>query len=268
LGLYASIVAPKILEGFVGNKGVIKATYKKVMGQTLSLEGWKMVFEEATVNGLLESIGGGFYMLHPTLPSFFRRQLVNYVGDHGLRILNTEFINYYAGYISFLFKDIRKSKLDVKMILAVEEPNILRALRSAEISEDWKSIYDISRGILEFYESVGRITESNTLRMHLLNHIGLELAPEDSREKAILCISLLHREAYYLMSINKLEEAAAFATKILNSFISFKDPEFEDGIAASYHQLGMIAEERQQFDEAEKWYRKSLEIHERLGFEQ
>jgi len=41
----------------------------------------------------------------------------------------------------------------------------------------------------------------------------------------------------------------------------------ERDAADSYHQLGMIAQKRQQFDEAEKWYRKSLEIYERLGLE-
>ncbi|MDQ1254276.1 MAG: hypothetical protein QG646_3507, partial [Euryarchaeota archaeon] len=212
LGLYASIVAPQILVGFVGNKGIKKATYKKVMGKTLSFADWKTVLEEAAVNGFVESKGGGVYELHPTLPFFFRKQLVNNIGDHGLRILNTEFVDYYSGLISAMFKDLRESKLEAKMVLVIEEPNILRALRSAETNEDWVSVYNISKGILEFYESVGRIHESNTLRMHLLNHIGLELSPKDSREKAILLICLLQREAYYLMSINKLEEAAAINT--------------------------------------------------------
>jgi tetratricopeptide (TPR) repeat protein len=36
-------------------------------------------------------------------------------------------------------------------------------------------------------------------------------------------------------------------------------------IADEYHQLGAIAQERQQFDEAEKRYREALEIKEKLG---
>jgi tetratricopeptide (TPR) repeat protein len=35
--------------------------------------------------------------------------------------------------------------------------------------------------------------------------------------------------------------------------------------AAICHQLGMVAEERQQFDQAEQWYRRALGIFERLG---
>ena len=35
----------------------------------------------------------------------------------------------------------------------------------------------------------------------------------------------------------------------------------------TYHQLGMIAEERRDFDQAENWYRKSLAIEEKQGNE-
>jgi len=44
--------------------------------------------------------------------------------------------------------------------------------------------------------------------------------------------------------------------------------ELEINAASEYHQLGVIAHERKQFDEAEKWYRKALEIFERLKIEQ
>ncbi|MGH3117328.1 MAG: hypothetical protein ACRDQ2_09490 [Gaiellales bacterium] len=37
--------------------------------------------------------------------------------------------------------------------------------------------------------------------------------------------------------------------------------------AGAYHELGMVAEERRDFEAAEGWYRKSLEIKERLGDE-
>jgi tetratricopeptide (TPR) repeat protein len=41
----------------------------------------------------------------------------------------------------------------------------------------------------------------------------------------------------------------------------------EEGVASTYHQLGMIAEEQRDFKSAEKWYLKSLEIKERQGNE-
>ena len=41
----------------------------------------------------------------------------------------------------------------------------------------------------------------------------------------------------------------------------------EHGAASTYHQLGRIAEERRHFDSAEAWYRKSLSIKEKQGNE-
>lgn len=41
----------------------------------------------------------------------------------------------------------------------------------------------------------------------------------------------------------------------------------EHDAASTYHQLGNVAEERRDFEDAERWYRKSLEIKERLGNE-
>jgi tetratricopeptide (TPR) repeat protein len=47
----------------------------------------------------------------------------------------------------------------------------------------------------------------------------------------------------------------------------FKQLGDEHNAAITYHQLGMIAEERREFEEAEDWYEKSLKIKERLGNE-
>ena len=41
----------------------------------------------------------------------------------------------------------------------------------------------------------------------------------------------------------------------------------ERGAAHSYHQLGVVANHREDFDAAEQWYFKSLEINEKLNDE-
>jgi tetratricopeptide (TPR) repeat protein len=267
LGLFTSRVSPQILGIFVGNEGPGKAAYEEVVGRALSLEGWEAVLEEAATNGFVGSKDGIYYELHPTLPSFFRKQLVTDFGDNGLKILDAEFVNFYSALSYHFLEGIRNGEHSAKAFFAAEEPNFLRALRSAEINEDWESTDHIYRGILEFYENSVKIAESNALRMHLLSHIGLELTSKDNWEKASLWVRLLGDEADYHMSINRLKEAAAFHTQILNYLTSLENPAVEDNISVAYHQLGMIAQERQQFDEAKKWYRKALEINERLGLE-
>lgn len=41
----------------------------------------------------------------------------------------------------------------------------------------------------------------------------------------------------------------------------------EKAVALAYHQLGIVAQERRDFEAAEQWYRKSLETTKRLGDE-
>ena len=52
--------------------------------------------------------------------------------------------------------------------------------------------------------------------------------------------------------------------KALKLFEKLSD---DHNMATTYHQLGRIAEERRDFDTAEKWYKKSLEIEVRQGNE-
>jgi len=49
---------------------------------------------------------------------------------------------------------------------------------------------------------------------------------------------------------------------------SYFVPTPKENVAYEYHNLGKIAQERKQFNEAEKYYRKALEICKRLKLEQ
>jgi tetratricopeptide (TPR) repeat protein len=275
LCLFTSRVSPKILESFVGIEGLGQATYEKIVGETLSFESWKSILEEATVNGLIESKDGGYYKLHPTLPPFFRKQFVADFDDNGLKLLNTKFIEFYSKFTFDIYEDLRNCELSVNTTLIFEEPNLLRALRSAEINKDWRSVEFISKVILQFYENSSRIAESNALRMHFLGHIGSKLTLKDSIEKATLWLYLLESEAHYRISINELNKAVTLCTQMLNyltslqAITSVEDPELNNNIdnyiAVVYFYLGRVEQERNHFHKAENWYKKALDIFERLG---
>ena len=53
----------------------------------------------------------------------------------------------------------------------------------------------------------------------------------------------------------------------MDYLLSLGDPAADQMIAVAYHQLGINAQERGDFDGAEAQYRKALEIFERLGLE-
>ena len=76
---------------------------------------------------------------------------------------------------------------------------------------------------------------------------------------------LLGNEANEALRENRLDDAEHSYKTIIQYLQTLPEPEAEQKIAVCYHQLGMIAEERQQFDVAEQWYRKALEIYEKIG---
>jgi len=144
----------------------------------------------------------------------------------------------------------------------------LRALRIAIKTGQWALALYIAQTLHEFYEIQGRFREWSALRSSLLDHTGREISVDAPRSLADLRMFLLGNEANEALRENRLDDAEHFYVKIIQYLQkTLPEPEAERKIAVGYHQLGIIAEERQQFDVAEQWYRKALEIRERLGLE-
>jgi len=76
--------------------------------------------------------------------------------------------------------------------------------------------------------------------------------------------AILRSLAFYAYNANNYKEAETLFLWYAESHKVAGDIESE---AAAYHQLGIIVEERLDFDAAEKWYQKSLEIEEKHGNE-
>ena len=107
------------------------------------------------------------------------------------------------------------------------------------------------------------------LRSSLLNHTGREISIDAPRNLADLWMFLLGNEVNEALRENRLDDAEHYHKTIIQYLQTqtLPEPEAERKIAVGYHQLGMVAQERQQFDVAEQWYRKALEIRERLGLQ-
>jgi len=99
----------------------------------------------------------------------------------------------------------------------------------------------------------------------LLDHTGREISIDAPRNLANLWMFLLGNEANEALGENRLDDAEHSYVKIIQYLQTLPEPEAEPKIAVGYHQLGRIAEERQQFDVAEQWYVKRLKYLIRLG---
>jgi len=263
IGLFTSYVSKNI----VGLVSGYEDSYQKVMGESLDAAGWKAVLQEAASVGLIRQVQDELYEIHPTLPSFLQQQLVSMVDENGLKRLDSEFMKFYGGLAGYLDEHVTKGDQNAVMAVIIEEANFLRALRLAEMNEQWGIIQAIVQTLYEFYEICGRTDEWNALRRRLLSSVGEEMSADADRERASVWMYLLGEEANRALQRNELAEAEAAYQRILRYLGSLNNKNVEPKIAVVYHQLGRIAEERQQFDEAETWYRKALEIYERLGLE-
>jgi tetratricopeptide (TPR) repeat protein len=267
LGLFTSCVRLDAVTAFVSSGDEHEAAYREVVGEALDAAGWRGVFDEAAGAGFLRPVGGPFYVIHPTLPAFLRRPLAATACEEGLKRLDVEFMGFYAELAAAVFEAVCEGERGAVAAAAVEEANLLRALRLAEMAGAWEQVHDISATLSELYELQGRSEEWTSLRGGLLRWIGREMSPGSERARAGLWMFLLGEEAHQALDRNDLDTAEAAYRQILAYLGSQSDPDLEPMIAAVYYQLGRIAEEREQLDGAEAWYRRAVEILERLGLE-
>jgi len=293
VGLFTSFVNEGIVTLFSQRE---EYNYQEVMGEVDSRD-WKKILKEAASVGLIRSLGSGLYELHPTFPMFLRQKIASVIGTDGLEKLNFDFMKFYGDWAASLDVEIRKGSGNALVLTAIEETNLLRALYLAETNKEWAIAQYIVQALCEFYECRGRFNEWNALRNRLLDSIGYEILADTDRDKANLWMFLLGNKANSALRRNELETAESSYQHIIDYLVSSDDPNVEPMIAderqqfdeaekwyrkaleireqlglerdaaSDYHQLGVIAQKQQQFDEAEKWYRKALEIREQLGLE-
>jgi len=268
LSLFTSFVNLDILKKFVARCGEV---YRAVIGEPpVDAGDYERIMNEAVQNGLITRIPQTrIYQLHPSLPPFLRHRLMKSAGEGGVQKLDTEFIKFYAAFAAQLYEEVRNANQNVVSTVEIEELNFLRALRIAVKTEQWALAQAIAQTLHEFYEIQGRFREWSALRSSLLDHTGREISIDAPRSLADLWMFLLGEEANEALRENRLDDAE-HSYKIIIQYLqtqTLSETETEPKIAVCYHQLGMIAEERQQFDVAEQWYHKALEIFEKLGLE-
>jgi tetratricopeptide (TPR) repeat protein len=229
--------------------------------QGLTKENWLELLDMAALCGLLRPLGGGMYTVHPALPWFFRREQAEAMPDH--EWLETAYVRACASYGSYL-DDLFKTNAGFAMfLLRMEESNILHALALARKSDSWENVQDVLYGIRQLYVTQGRWVEWERLVADVEQEITDKTGDPLPGREDLFTVVLGHRAE--LLHYRRDWHGAQTIYLRLKRYCE----EIEDhrNMAVALHQLGMIAEERHNYDEAEKCYKKSLEIKERIGDE-
>ncbi|MEO2005561.1 MAG: CHAT domain-containing protein, partial [Candidatus Poribacteria bacterium] len=268
LGLFVSRVHCGVLAWFVHHGDSQQKAYEKLVGASPDADGWARILDEATRHGLVRRIADAQYALHPTLPVFLRRRLRDEISGEGVEALNTEFTRFYAAFADHYFEGVERADIAAIAAVATEEANLLRALSlSLGGVPDWGFAAAVLPILADFYDKRGRGPERVALLARGFGAVGREAPEETEEERRDFWRSLAGRTARVAYGRADYTEAERLYRVFLTTLDETEGSDDEPNVAVAYHQLGIVAQDRHDYAGAETWFRKALEIEERLGLE-
>lgn len=226
----------------------------------LKRDEWIRLLDAAADAGLLKLVDQGYYTVHPALPWFFYDLLHETFPDH-LNWLEKVFSTAYSSYGRYLFRTFQTNAEIVMSLLRAEESNLIYSLRLARRHELWNEVMGILYGLRTLLVTQGRWVEWK----RLINEIEADITDEGGeppKERADLWRALLGHQSEIAEYHRDFNTGQSIHLRLKDHFESAGD---DRNLAVALHQLGGIAKERRQFDEAERWYHQSLAINERIG---
>ena len=233
---------------------------------------WERVLEQAAGLGLLSALGAGMYRIHPALPGYLAEQW---------RTAHTEdfeaqreqatraLLDAYAAFASWLDRQIDGGDARTAVALLQWQRRTLGALLGYALDhERWQQAQAIAQPLNTYWNLRGLNVEARgwveRARALLENPDG---TPTDLESPAgRLWMFLLGAEAARLTDARRFNESEHTYLSILDALQALAASDRQrSALAVTNHQLGIIAQERGRWDEAEQWYRKSLTIEEELG---
>ena len=255
-----------LFQGFV-DADVLAYMCCKIDGAPETIRGldrdkWIPILDSATEVGLLRRVGEGCYTIHPAIPWFFH-DLMRETYAEQIEWLERSYVSAY-GALGVELTRFFQTKAQLAMaLMRYEEGNLWRAVQLGRTHEQWDEVADVLYGLQKLLTVQGRWLEWERLLADLEKVAASESGePMEGRDN--LWIALQGHRAELAQYRRDLNGAKAIHLKLKDHFQKMGD---DKNTATALHQLGRMEEELRQFDEAEKWYRQSLEIKTRIGDE-
>lgn len=224
--------------------------------QGATQEDWTQVLCEAESTGLVTRIGDSeMFRLHPLLSWFLRVRLFDAADAPQLE---AAFRRFGAGLALGIFQAFQQGGGAEQAIglFGMHRANLLHALSLARPVRALEEIGALFLCLYNLLDHSGQRAQAAQLR----DELAAEWKPQGQVDPET-------REGQFWLDLqlkraNELQEQRDFAGA---------DSVYQDIVAASggnaaaaFHQLGIVAEKRRDFDKAQEWYQKSLEIELRL----
>jgi tetratricopeptide (TPR) repeat protein len=237
----------------------------------ISSETWNAVLTDAVGVGLLTELGAGMFRLHPALPSYLTARWRQHDPDHEAQLAAcaAALLTAYAGLASWLTDQIDNGNAGLAFqVIEAQRRGLGHHLGHALEDGEWEIAQAIVQALDEYFESRGLHEEARGWvdRTRLATESPGGAPPSLDTPAGSLWLNQVGVQADQEVRRGDLDAAERMYLEILE--ILEAEPESDSTQqrrSVTYHQLGNIAQRRGRRQEAEGWYRRALEIEERLG---
>ncbi len=220
----------------------------------------RTMLRAAHAAGFLESISPSVYQINPSLPWFLGRKLGRQVSGNGIQQLETEFVRVYADTADYFMESLYENQDTGVTAVLAEEGNLTQALGLALEYRQWDNAQVLFQPLAQVYRMQKRFPELRRLRGQLLDTIGHTAGEAEGNGAIEFWQYLLGTDAMESVERMDLERADLFNRQLLDYLLEQPDGETDPRTAAVYHQNGLIATRRRQYDTASEWLERGLEI--------
>ncbi|MGP4010775.1 tetratricopeptide repeat protein [Streptomyces sp. 4N124] len=233
---------------------------------------WTQVLERATEVGLLTSLGANMYGLHPALPAYLTahwRTLAPDTHRDQRGAAERALLEACAVFGAWLDQQIRGGDAQLAMALISHQRRTLGSMLGYALDHGlWDQVQDIAQPLDEYWDARGLAAEARAwvdrARVVLEDPDGS--VPDLESSAGALWLFLTGSQANRQVMAGQLDQAERTHREVLHALQLQPSTSRQRGyLAAIYHQLGRVAEERGQLEDAENWYHQSLTIEEALG---
>ena len=242
--------------------------YASILGEKMGWGACRTFLREARDAAILESISPSVYLISPSVSVFLRGKLERSLTTREAQAPEQEFLRVYADLGDYFLESLASESADstVTGVLA-EEANLLGTLQTATEAGQWERVQLILQPLGQVYKMQERILELQRLRGRLMDRVGAE--PEEAeRAGAIdLWLFLQGSQLNDALGRDELEQAEGVCHSMLSYLERDGGDSHQPRIASIYHSLGLVAQGRDQLEEAGESYTKSLAINESLESE-
>lgn len=220
----------------------------------------RTMLRSAHAAGFLESISPSVYQINPSMPWFLGRKLGRQVSGNGIQQLEMEFVRVYADTADYFMESLYENQDTGVTAVLAEEGNLTQALGLALEYQQWDNAQILFQPLAQVYRMQKRFPELRRLRGQLLDTIGHTAGEAEGHGAIEFWQYLLGTDAMESVERMDLERADLFNRQLLDYLLEQPDGETDPRTAAVYHQNGLIATRRGQYETASEWLERGLEI--------